>query len=155
MTSKFTRSSFASNNAINTDVQKRRFAAFARRLWQTLGDLKINVRKVVLIVGALLVVGTGIAVFYTATRPTMHFDYAAARVEAERLVMLRCQMPHCDPKLLTGPKEDHPVGSGWSFEWTYQGKPRYMHGVRVTEGGEINQYGGDPDDPDSAAYEQP
>lgn len=114
----------------------------------------MKVRKAVLIVGALWVVASGIAVFYTAPRASMPLDYAAARMEARRLVMLRCQMPHCDPKLLTGPKEDHPMGGGWAFEWTYQGKPRYMHGVRVTEGGEINQYGGDPDDPDSAAYEQ-
>ena len=114
----------------------------------------MNVRKVVLIVCALLGVGIGITAFYAASRPPKPYDYASARMEARRLVMLRCQMPHCDPKLLTGPKEDHPMGSGWSFEWTYQGKPRYMHGVRVTEGGEINQYGGDPDDPGSAAYEQ-
>lgn len=105
-------------------------------------------------VGALLVAGSGITVFYTSTRPTAHFDYNAARVGAERLVMLRCQMPHCDPALLTGPKEEHPVGNGWSFEWTYQGKPRYMHGVRVTRSGEFNQYGGNPDNPESAAYEQ-
>ena len=78
----------------------------------------MNMRKVLLIVGALLVAGAGIAVFYTATRPTVHFDYDSARVEAERLVMLRCQMPRCDPKLLTGPKEDHPVDGEWSFEWT-------------------------------------
>lgn len=111
-------------------------------------------RKALPIVGALLVAGAGIAVFCTATRPTVHLDYDSARVEAERLVMLRCQAPRCDPKLLTGPKEDHPAGSEWWFEWTYQGKPRYMYGVWVTETGAINEYGGDPDDPDSAAYEQ-
>ena len=114
----------------------------------------MNVRKLALIVGTFLVVGTGIAVFYAAPRPSGPFDYAAARMEAQRLVMLRCQMPRCDPKLLTGPKEDHPMGSGWTFEWTYQGKPGYMYGVWVTESGAINKYGGDPDDPDSAAYEQ-
>lgn len=110
--------------------------------------------KVVRIVSASLVAGAGIAIFYAATRPAVQFDYNAARVEAERLVILRCQMPHCDAALLTGPKEEHPAGNGWSFEWTYQGKPRYMHGVRVTESGEIYQYGGDPDNPQSAAYEQ-
>ena len=34
------------NNAINPDVQKRRFAAFARRLWRTLAVPKMTIRYI-------------------------------------------------------------------------------------------------------------
>ena len=78
-------------------------------------------------------------------------DYAQAR--ALRRVMEVCISSGRDPKLLSGPRETKVGSQPWAFEWTYQGQPRYLYGVWFSRSGYPELYGGDPDDPDSAAYE--
>ena len=78
-------------------------------------------------------------------------DYARAR--ALRRVSEVCILAGRDPKLLTGPHEDTVANRPWSFEWVYQGQPRYLYGIWFTRSGSSELYGGDPDDPSSAAYE--
>ncbi len=78
-------------------------------------------------------------------------DYARER--ALRRVTEVCISSGLDPKLLSGPRETKVGSQPWASEWTYQGQPRYLYGVWFARDGYPELYGGDPDDPDSAAYE--
>ncbi len=82
-------------------------------------------------------------------------DIDTARNMAQKSIFKICEsgVKTCSLDLLTGPNEKAQE-NGWFFEWTYQGNPRYMFGVYINKYGESTIYGGDPDDPLSAAYEK-
>ena len=78
-------------------------------------------------------------------------DYA--RRQALRRVTDYCLSSGRDPQLLTAGKEQTVGNEIWSFDWTYQGQPRHFIGTWIARDGHIELFTGNPDDPESAAYE--
>ena len=78
-------------------------------------------------------------------------DYARAR--ALHVATEFCQRSGRDPALLTDPREGTVGNRPWSFEWHYDGQPRYLIGVWFSHNGHSELYTGPTDDPASAAYE--
>jgi len=78
-------------------------------------------------------------------------DFAQARALEE--VTQFCLSTGRDPALLRSPCEDTFGDAFWSFEWHYDGEPRYLIGVWFSWDGDPEFYTGRKDDPSSAAYE--
>jgi hypothetical protein len=78
-------------------------------------------------------------------------DFARARALNE--VTAFCIRSGRDPKLLTVSLEDTISNKPWSFEWRYDGEPRYLVGVWFSSSGCPELYSGPIDDPESAAHE--
>jgi len=78
-------------------------------------------------------------------------DYA--RQQALRRVIDYGLSSGRDPKLVTAGKEQTVGNVIWSFDWTYQGQPRHLIGTCISRDGHVELYTGNPDDPESAAYE--
>jgi hypothetical protein len=101
-----------------------------------------------------LVVVTVLCILIIATEFKACFwtrDYA--RQHALRRVTDYCLSTGRDPKLLTAGKEQTVGNATWSFDWTYQGLPRHFIGTWISRSGHVELFTGDPDDPESTAYE--
>jgi|SRR5882724_6358033 len=109
--------------------------------------MKITGRNIAILIClpvALLIVASEFqASFYTR-------DFARAR--AFRRVRQLCIRDHRDPQLLSAARDATVTSAPWAFEWTYEGKPRYLYGIWISRDGDLEFYGGDPDDPQSAAH---
>ena len=117
--------------------------------------MRTGYRAVKLTGEVLGAVGVGILLLISASEFQGYFwtrDYARAR--ALQRVSETCLRDGGNPALLTLGQEE--TGSGktvWLFEWTYQGRPRRLHGAWIFRDGHIELFAGDPDDPSDAAYE--
>ncbi len=80
-------------------------------------------------------------------------DYAKSR--ALKIITDRCISAGRNPKLLSQKSEAKVGNEPFAFEWIYEGSPRYLYGIWFSRNGHAESYGGDPDDPQSAAYEEP
>ena len=80
------------------------------------------------------------------------YTHGFARSRAFRRVQRLCAQDHRDPQLLSPARDTAVDDAPWAFEWTYEGKPRYLYGIWISRAGDLTFYGGDPDDPASAAY---
>jgi hypothetical protein len=110
--------------------------------------MKTSVRKRLLFAGvSVLLLLLLLSLFQTAFWSR---DYA--RAQALHEVIQFCQQSGRDPALLSGPREDTVGNAPWSFEWHFEGKPRYLIGVWFSRDGHPELYAGSRDDPGSAAY---
>ena len=98
-------------------------------------------------VALLLLVG------FAAAFQTVFWSRDYARTRALRAATEFCQRSDRDPALLVGPRERTVSNAPWSFEWRYEGQPRYVVGVWFSRSGHAELYSGPADDPSSAAYE--
>jgi hypothetical protein len=101
--------------------------------------------------GAFLVIGAFLGIAGLAAEFQAYFwTWNFARSQALRRVVDDCLRSGRDPRLLT-PGTEGTLGI-WSFEWTYEGSPRYLYGTWIARDGYVELYTGDPGDPQSAAY---
>jgi hypothetical protein len=84
---------------------------------------------------------------------TVFWSRDSARARALHEVTQFCLHSGRDPALLSAPREDTVGNATWSFEWHYDGKPRYLVGVWFSHDGHPELYSGNRDDPESAAYD--
>ena len=111
--------------------------------------MKARVRNRLIFAGvAVTLAALAVSAFQTAFWSR---DYARAR--ALQVVTQFCQSSGRDPALLTDPREGTVSNKPWSFEWHYEGQPRYLVGVWFSHSGHSELYTGPIDDPASAAYE--
>lgn len=109
--------------------------------------MKIKGPRIAIAACALLIV-----LFIAFEFQACFYTHGFARSRAFRRVQQLCAQDHRDPGLLSPARDTSVVGAPWAFEWTYEGKPRYLYGIWISRAGDLTFYGGDPDDPASAAY---
>jgi len=78
-----------------------------------------------------------------------------AQSQALSRVIALCHDSGRDTALLTGPRELTIGNARWAFEWIHEARPRRLYGVWISRSGRLESYGGDPDDPNSAASQSP
>jgi hypothetical protein len=109
--------------------------------------MKTNSRRIAAVGLAVLLILLAASRFQACLWPR-----SFARAQAFRHVKQLCAQDHRDSRLLSDARDITVSGAHWAFEWTYEGKPRYVYGIRISCAGDLKVFGGDPDDPQSAAY---
>jgi len=79
------------------------------------------------------------------------YDYAKS--QAQLKIRSQCISDGRDPSRLSQLRDAKIGGTAWAFEAVYEGSPRYLYGYWISKSGHTEFYGGDPDEPQSAAYE--
>ena len=109
--------------------------------------VRSRAKLVVYAVAILVVVGFGLA-FQACFWP-----HSFAQAQAFSKVTETCRKSGRDPALLTGPRETSVGNARWAFEWIHQAPPRHLYGVWISRSGHMELYSGNPDDPNSAAFQ--